>query len=145
MMNDSYLGTFDYLDPLYEVLLAKVCPDARDPRFPVHRMSSNWVCKLSGVPNIYHFSRSSPACWCKPVFLDRTMIDIGGLICTSTIVNRIVWKISDTDSGIPWTAYSELVRFFIEKTPLIVNRHRFFDASSASDFDPAKYSLSDIY
>ena len=46
-MNDSYLGTLDYHDPLYEVLLAKVCPDVRDPRFHVNRMSSNGVYKYT--------------------------------------------------------------------------------------------------
>ena len=46
-MNGPYLGTLDYHDPLYEVLLANVCPNVRSPRFHVNRMSSNGVYKYT--------------------------------------------------------------------------------------------------
>ncbi len=37
----------DYHDPLYEVLLANVCPDVRSPRFHVDLISSNGVYKYT--------------------------------------------------------------------------------------------------
>jgi len=39
-MNRSYLGTLDYSDPLYEILLSQVFPDVKDPVLHVNRISS---------------------------------------------------------------------------------------------------------
>jgi len=49
-MSNSYLGTLDRRDPLYEILIDKVCPDMHDPRFHVRRLSSN---------NVYHYTEES--------------------------------------------------------------------------------------
>ena len=46
-MNDTYLGILDCHDPLYEVLLTKVCPHVRDPQFHVNRMPSSGVYKYT--------------------------------------------------------------------------------------------------
>jgi aminoglycoside phosphotransferase (APT) family kinase protein len=42
-MRNTYLGTLDYRDPLYEILLDRVCPDLRQPHFHVDRMSRSGV------------------------------------------------------------------------------------------------------
>lgn len=42
-MTPFYLGVLDHADPLYEVLLNQVCPDVRDPRFHVDRVSHRMV------------------------------------------------------------------------------------------------------
>jgi aminoglycoside phosphotransferase (APT) family kinase protein len=49
-MSNSYLGTLDRRDPLYEILIDKVCPDVHDPRFHVRRLSSS---------NVYHYTEES--------------------------------------------------------------------------------------
>jgi hypothetical protein len=46
-MNKSYLGTLDYSDPLYEVLLTQVFPDVREPIFHVNRISHRRVFKYT--------------------------------------------------------------------------------------------------
>jgi thiamine kinase-like enzyme len=46
-MNKSYLGTLDYSDPLYEVLLTQVFPDVREPVFHVDRISHRRVFKYT--------------------------------------------------------------------------------------------------
>jgi aminoglycoside phosphotransferase (APT) family kinase protein len=40
---DSYLGTVDRHDPLYDILLEQACPDVRDACFHVNRMASGGV------------------------------------------------------------------------------------------------------
>jgi hypothetical protein len=46
-MNRSYLGTLDYSDPLYEILLSQVCPDVKGPVFHVNRISRHRVFKYT--------------------------------------------------------------------------------------------------
>ena len=46
-MNTSYLGTLDYSDPLYEILLTQVFPDVREPVFHVDRISHRRVFKYT--------------------------------------------------------------------------------------------------
>lgn len=46
-MNRSYLGTLEYSDPLYEILLSQVFPDVREPIFHVNRISYRKVFKYT--------------------------------------------------------------------------------------------------
>lgn len=46
-MNKSYLGTLNYTDPLYEILLTEVFPDVREPVFHVNRISHRRVFKYT--------------------------------------------------------------------------------------------------
>jgi thiamine kinase-like enzyme len=46
-VNKSYLGTLDYTDPLYEILLTEVFPDVREPVFHVDRISHRRVFKYT--------------------------------------------------------------------------------------------------
>jgi aminoglycoside phosphotransferase (APT) family kinase protein len=46
-MDNSYLGTLDYADPLYEILLESVSSDVKDPLFHVNRMASRRVYKYT--------------------------------------------------------------------------------------------------
>lgn len=46
-MSTSYLGRLEYSDPLYEILLTRVCPGVKDPCFLVSRTSSRRVYKYT--------------------------------------------------------------------------------------------------
>ncbi|MFO0753074.1 MAG: aminoglycoside phosphotransferase family protein [Thermodesulfovibrionales bacterium] len=60
-MSTSYLGRLECSDPLYEILLTRVCPGVKDPSFLVSRTSSRRVYKYteekSGVAVIGKFFR----------------------------------------------------------------------------------------
>lgn len=60
-MQRQYLGTLDYRDPLYEILLSTVCPYVHDPLFHVKRMNVKRVYKYteekSGIAIIGKFYR----------------------------------------------------------------------------------------
>jgi aminoglycoside phosphotransferase (APT) family kinase protein len=50
-MDKSYLGTLNYSDPLYEILLSQVFPDVKDPIFHVNRISHHRVFKYTEEKN----------------------------------------------------------------------------------------------